>query len=41
MNQKTQKYTSGKLEERKPRKIGESSNIDRAGAWKCSIKKVF
>ena len=41
MNQKTHKYTSGKLEERKPQKIGESSNNDRAGARKCSIKKVL
>ena len=32
---------SGKLEERKPQKIGDSSNNDRAGPWKCSIKKVF
>ena len=41
MNQKTHKYTSGKLEERKPQKIGDSSNNERASARKCSIKKVF
>ena len=29
----------GKLEGRKPHKIGDSSNNDRAGAQKCSIKK--
>ena len=39
MNQKTHKYTSGKLEERKPQKIGDSSNNDRTGAQKYSIKK--
>ena len=41
VNQKTHKYTSGKLEERKPQKIGDSSNNDRAGTWKCSIKNMF
>ena len=29
VNQKIYKYTSGKLEERKPQKIGDSSNNDR------------
>ena len=29
------------LEERKTKKTGDSSNNDRAGARKCSIKKVF
>ena len=38
MNQNTHKHTSGKLEERK---IGDSSNNDKAGIQKCSIKKVF
>ena len=38
MNQKIHKYTSGKLEERKPLIIGDSSKNDRAGNWKCSIK---
>ena len=37
----THKYTSGKLEERKPQKKGDSSNNNRAGARNCSIKKVF
>ena len=41
MNQKTHKYTSGKLEERKPQKIHDSSYNDRAGARKCSIKKIY
>ena len=41
MNQKANKYISGKLEERKPQKIDDSRNNNRAGAWKCSIKKVF
>ena len=31
----THKHTSGKLEKRKPQKIGNSSNNDRAGARKC------
>ena len=39
MNQKINKYTSGKLEKRNTPKIGDSSNNDRAGAQKCSIKK--
>ena len=29
------------LEERKPQKIGDSSNNDMEGVQKCSIKKVF
>ena len=41
MNQKTHKYTMGKLEGRKPPKIVDSSNNDRAGAQKCSIKKAL
>ena len=41
VNQKINKYTSGKLEKRNTPKIGDSSNNDRAGAQKCSIKKVF
>ena len=41
VKQRTNKYTLGKLEERKPQKIGDSRNSDRAGAWKYSIKKVF
>ena len=36
----THEYTSGKLEERKPQKIGDSSNNNRVGARKCSIKKM-
>ena len=38
VNQKINKYTSGKLEERKTQKIGDSSNNKRAGARKCSTK---
>ena len=41
MNQKTNKFISDKLEERKNQKTGDSSNNDRAGARKCSIKKLF
>ena len=41
MNQKTNKYTSGKLEEGKPQKIGDSINNYSAGARRCSIKKTF
>ena len=41
MNQKTNKYTSGKLEEGKPQKIGDSINNYSAGARRCSIKKMF
>ena len=41
MNQMTKKYTLGKLKERKPQKIDDSSNNDRAGTKKCSIKKVL
>ena len=41
MNQKTHKYTLGKLEERKPQTIGDSSNNDREGTQKSSIKKDF
>ena len=41
MNQKTNKYTLDKLEQRKTPNIGDSSNNDRAGARKFSIKKVF
>ena len=36
MSQKSHKYTSVKLEERKPQKIGYSSNNDRAGIRKYS-----
>ena len=38
---KTHKYTSVKLKERKPQKIDDSSNNEREGIWKCSIKKIF
>ena len=41
VNQKTNKYTSRNLVERKPQKIGDSSYNDRAGVRKCFIKKVF
>ena len=41
MNHKSHKYTTGKLEERNPQKNGDSSNSDRAGTRKCSIKKMF
>ena len=41
MNQKTKKYTLGRLKERKPQKIDDSSNNKRAGTEKWSIKKVF
>ena len=41
MNQKTNKYTLDKLEQRKTPNIGDSSNNDRAGARKFSIKKSF
>ena len=41
MNQKTHKYTSCKLGERKPQKIGDSNNNNRVGTRKCSIKKMF
>ena len=42
VNQKTHKYTSGKLEERKPQKIGDSSNNDRAGnVYKKDVLKNF
>ena len=41
MNQKTHKYTLGKLEERKLQTIGDSSNNDREGTQKSSIKKDF
>ena len=35
------KYTSGKLEERKSQKIGDSSNNDRADARKTLFKNTF
>ena len=41
MNQKTHKYTMGQFEGRKPQKIGDPKNNDRAGAQKCSIKKAL
>ena len=28
-------------DQRKTQKVGDSSNNDRTGAWKCSTKKVF
>ena len=31
----------GQLEGRKPQKIGDSKNNNRAGAQKCSIKKAL
>ena len=34
MNQKTKKYTLGRLKERKPQKIDDSSNNKRAGTEK-------
>ena len=37
----THKYTPVKLKERKTQKIGDSSNNDREGILKCSLKKVF
>ena len=41
VNHKAHKYTLGRLEERKPQKIDDSSNNDRVGTWKYFIKKVF